>query len=1145
MATFYLKNNSGSTVTISDLGISLPNNQSLVIDSNNINGWLTNDLAVEINGGNLILSTTDIGDNGGDLLAADAIAALTITSEFDRDNPHEVTITQTIAADSNTDITTSELEALTSGGGINLHHHDSRYYTQTQLSTSNAGVVAVHWNNITDAPQFGALHWIEPVIANLRGMGTAVERTSSSPSEGWYWLDTDDDHLYRYDGSVWVDQGAPAEGDRVIFRDGAGSDDHIYEFDGAIWQDVLTPEDNTAVLVDDDNGAAAQYIFDDTITNPPNWIKLADVAWGDHSALDGLTDPNVHPASSISYTNTISGLTATEVQDAIDELATQGIDIAIDNIVYVSTDGSDTPPSTGQPLGTLANPYATLQAAHDSISGSLSTNRYLIYVMPGDYEENFVLSKGYVYLAGADKYATRIKSSTGTTLTLSNTTENATAVSNITIISSSTSTTDNAILISGNNPKLFNVNTVAISGGRALQITGAHNQSIRESRFEGPVRIEAGVIEFYDSKVVGYPTTILGGTFRVHNGDFNYNGGHAIDQQGGTVYLVSAKLISGTGSNDYNQQSGTVYWGWVEYDDAKVLFSGTKILLFRSGDIFYNDGSNTQVNGDDVQEVINNIDTLIQNIIDNSNTHEGDTTNPHQVTFTQAVTADSGTDITVTEAETLTDGSNADSLHKHDATNITYSNTTSGLTAATVQAAIDELATDSGGFIENVVYVSKNGSDTPGVGQTAADLGTFISPYLTVQAAISSITDASSSKYYTIFVMPGTYVEDLTFKPWVNIVGFSKEGTKIRTGTGTHTLDLPSGGRVMYKNIGLGGETQSFIVDHPAAAPGGCSVYFDNAQVGIFTMNGLGGGVDYFQSRNDTVFSGKVTIHSAATTAYDTTFNGGIEIDDVGVEHVDGFGSASSNTLKDTFSGNMLFQGNTWSELYNTYTWGTITADGADTTVVYDTQSATDNRANLITLNGGTLTRSDNAFAVAYDNTLTGLSANNVQDAIDELNTNISNFQMPQGTSFPPTPNDGDLFYRTDLNLAFQYDGSRNKWLSMTQMYLDWGANNANGRYLNIHGATATQTGYLMPRNGTIISITAKTSSGNQSKDLEIRRNNDNTTPLATFALSGGSYSSTTANVDFSAGDYLQTYASSVGVPSRDIVVMITIAYRE
>ena len=45
--------------------------------------------------------------------------------------------------------------------------------------------------------------------------------------------------------------------------------------------------------------------------------------------------------------------------------------------------------------------------------------------------------------------------------------------------------------------------------------------------------------------------------------------------------------------------------------------------------------------------------------------HLIDTANPHSVTFTQSVAADAGTDITAAEAETLTDGSNADLLHAH------------------------------------------------------------------------------------------------------------------------------------------------------------------------------------------------------------------------------------------------------------------------------------------------------------------------------------------------------------------------------------------------------------------------------------------------------------------------------------------------
>ena len=47
--------------------------------------------------------------------------------------------------------------------------------------------------------------------------------------------------------------------------------------------------------------------------------------------------------------------------------------------------------------------------------------------------------------------------------------------------------------------------------------------------------------------------------------------------------------------------------------------------------------------------------------------------NPHNVTFTQAVSADGGTDITAAEAETLTDGSSADLLHTHTSTSVSLS----------------------------------------------------------------------------------------------------------------------------------------------------------------------------------------------------------------------------------------------------------------------------------------------------------------------------------------------------------------------------------------------------------------------------------------------------------------------------------------
>jgi hypothetical protein len=217
----------------------------------------------------------------------------------------------------------------------------------------------------------------------------------------------------------------------------------------------------------------------------------------------------------------------------------------------------------------------------------------------------------------------------------------------------------------------------------------------------------------------------------------------------------------------------------------------------------------------------------------------------------------------------------------------------------------------------------------------------------------------------------------------------------------------------------------------------------------------------------------------------------------------------------------------------------------------------------------------DGASGVTYNNSTSGLTSITVQDAIDELKNDLENF-LSTGTTInntPPSnpspgdlydnttdnhiyqwngtiwvdqgaPNPGDMFYATSTSLTYQYDSSRNKWLSVTQMFLDWGSENADGKYLNIHGAAATQTGYLMPRDGTIIAVTAKCASGNMSKQLEIRKNNVGATPLKTLNLSGGTWSSTNDNIDFDVLDYIQAFAVSGGTPARDVVVMIIIAWR-
>lgn len=73
------------------------------------------------------------------------------------------------------------------------------------------------------------------------------------------------------------------------------------------------------------------------------------------------------------------------------------------------------------------------------------------------------------------------------------------------------------------------------------------------------------------------------------------------------------------------------------------------------------------------------------------------------------------------------------------------------------------------------VNVAKNGNDTTGNGSAAT-------PFLTIGAAMTSITDSSPTKRYTIQVGTGDYPENLVLKANVFIVGASPIATRI-TGT--------------------------------------------------------------------------------------------------------------------------------------------------------------------------------------------------------------------------------------------------------------------------------------------------------------------------------------------------------------------------
>ncbi len=81
MGEYFLKNPTPSVIRIDDLGYEIASNQSVTIDENDFDGFLTPDMISSLNNG-LVLSKTDIGDASGDFPTQIAIEKLTLKSTW-------------------------------------------------------------------------------------------------------------------------------------------------------------------------------------------------------------------------------------------------------------------------------------------------------------------------------------------------------------------------------------------------------------------------------------------------------------------------------------------------------------------------------------------------------------------------------------------------------------------------------------------------------------------------------------------------------------------------------------------------------------------------------------------------------------------------------------------------------------------------------------------------------------------------------------------------------------------------------------------------------------------------------------------------------------------------------------------------------
>lgn len=1368
MATYYLKNTSGNQIIVNDLGLVLPDNSMTPIDSNAINGWLTGDLTTEIQASNLVLSTTDLSDNSGDMTAPEAIKALTITSEYDTDNPHDVTFTQAVSADPNTDVTTTEIESLTDGSDVALHTHDGRYYTISQLTNSNPASVNVHWDNITDTPSFGSFEWRAPVICRIIG------QYSSAPpgSEGEYYLDTSDAHLYRHDGTSWIDQGVPAEEDRFIDR----SDETIYEYDGTSWIQT-TPVEGWSLLVEDDGDQRpAQYIYSD-ISGTLKWTKIADIDWGTHNQIGGRSDAGAHPGLAITYNNTLtfSNLLTTTVQDALDEI--NELISQSGEEVYVDNTRSDSYDETGSD----DKPFKTITSAITELGNSGTIN-----IAPGVYTENFTLPGNFT-LKGAGAGTTIIE---GDFTVGDGTPRGDCSIENLSMSGQLTVdiSTDNKI----NVDRSASTGTVVITTGRLV----AHSFPIKPS-ISGLSAVTIGSQgEFVniDSTMesTGDVATISStGKVTLSSSELKGSSTTPILQSSGGVVRLSFLSATNAGSGqsiDINNGATTLNPNFIQgvfhdsgidlHDSITVvegiygsLPSGTQIIFRPATQISY-DNSASGLSATNVQDAIDELSSetgvdfdgivfvakngqdtssdvtlgtmdnpylTVQAAINEAQSRGGyqivfvapglyeenvtvpayvalysfgkeptrigtsNTSNSHTFDFgnggrvfvkninlrndgvvvnhdvgatsgvslwfdnsnfgalefngrgvndylqilescwalgkitvhsanidirdsifqdTAGVTGDitlefddagcenydsnghcgvadiKGSDLffnlklennTLTRVshtkiwgDVSTNGGNCKFIYDvaslgrgttitqtnssiveldSEAKNLFFDSSSNTLVSTNTQAAIEEIL---GKKLQGVLYVAKNGND--GVSPL---FGSILNPYATIQAAINRIEDNNDNHYtgkpYVIYVKPGTYPENvmLNDSSLNNIIIIAPEGgVYIQPSTG---LSLECTGqnsnfkRLEFQGIkfempitftGAVDNTTSFsdglyfkdcIISEDVNITNIINVEFDGSKVDKnFTTTNVNSTIlKDFEYDNtyllsvitDTLSPNPSGFTKSLITTIDSKIYGEVSID-AESEIIARGSEIGDGSLQANFQGNI--------SAYNSWLNPSSLVIGSSS--VFKTQSTFFNKDVLVL--DGVHTNNTKSDVVYYDDTITQLTADNVQDAIDNLDAKVGAFLVPHGTSFPVNPDGPALFYRTDYSIMFQYHDSRSKWLSTTQMFLDWGAGNADGKYLNIHGAAATQTGYLMPYSGTIISLTVKIASGNQDKTFEIRRNHDYANPLLTATAASGSYSDISLNIDFDQGDYIQAYATSVGIPARDVVVMATVVWR-
>jgi len=141
--------------------------------------------------------------------------------------------------------------------------------------------------------------------------------------------------------------------------------------------------------------------------------------------------------------------------------------------------------------------------------------------------------------------------------------------------------------------------------------------------------------------------------------------------------------------------------------------------------------------------------------------------------------------------------------------------------------------------------------------------------------------------------------------------------------------------------------------------------------------------------------------------------------------------------------------------------------------------------------------------------------------------------------------NSQQLAQKTDGVLAF-YDISRSKWQSVSRHVVTFGISQPNfsaSRWMScIDGIKSNQSGYRVPRNATITSLTIQTSKSSTAT-FRLRRNGVGTDLYSASLITEEGKTFNPLDVDLFGDDWVQIFITDVGT-SGNPVVTLELAWR-